>query len=578
MRTVYYLSQKTFFIALLFLFGLISIPELALCYTKGDINNDEKIDLVEAIHALSVTADIRIAASANIISVRKNDPTADFQNIQEAIDAASDGDTINVGAGEYNEKISIIGKRLILQGENRDTTVIMAGGKETEDTVIFVADSRVQISGFTIKDGKYGVYAKDAKILFRNNKINSTYAGFSGRDIDTTIENTLSSSNSYSGFEFGNNSSVRLNNCESSNNNGAGISVSNSSYALIEYCISKDNGKHGVFSNTSSTFIITHSDLSSNARQGVFITNGSSAVLAGNTIQNNGKMGVAVYINSSAILGGENNISGNVFHGVTVIHSSSAQVGFIIPGFDGQDMITDNGNQGIRVDAVSSIWLQKVTISNHAGLDQYGRPNSGILLLHNSHLFIENVNPANTKIINNNRGIIRSKDASYAMPMAPDPLPDFSGNPAIICNNCGDVGENDIDGDGWTPNQGDPDDYDITAYGLAYSCHGTYATIIEGQQEPSNSGNFQFQYNFNRGSIVLFEMCGTECHFQVSLVSTDGVNYTPDPQIYGDNPPDITVTISGQTISGTLTLVTTYHGEPEPFEETSVTTLSGTCP
>ncbi len=70
----------------------------------------------------------------------------DYTSIQEAIDNANDGDTIFVYSGKYFENL-FIDKTITLTGENKDSTIIDGGKK---DSVIVVIDDEVNISGFTI--------------------------------------------------------------------------------------------------------------------------------------------------------------------------------------------------------------------------------------------------------------------------------------------------------------------------------------------------------------------------------------------------------------------------------------------
>jgi len=72
-------------------------------------------------------------------------PDIDFTCIQDAINASSDGDTIFVYNGTYNENIVINKSFLTLQGEDNENTIIKANG----ETVSIVVDN-VYVSQFKI--------------------------------------------------------------------------------------------------------------------------------------------------------------------------------------------------------------------------------------------------------------------------------------------------------------------------------------------------------------------------------------------------------------------------------------------
>jgi nitrous oxidase accessory protein len=80
-----------------------------------------------------------------------------YTHIQDALDNATDGDTIFVYSGSYYEDI-VIEKEVYLQGQDKNTTSIEGAGDE-DDTVTICSDG-VRISGFTLKnDGPYGTYS-----------------------------------------------------------------------------------------------------------------------------------------------------------------------------------------------------------------------------------------------------------------------------------------------------------------------------------------------------------------------------------------------------------------------------------
>ncbi len=82
-------------------------------------------------------------------------PSQTYTTIQEGIDAANPGDTVYVHASIYYENV-IINKTINLIGENKDITIINGNGSSN---CIFVNSvNYVNISGFTVKNGTFGVY------------------------------------------------------------------------------------------------------------------------------------------------------------------------------------------------------------------------------------------------------------------------------------------------------------------------------------------------------------------------------------------------------------------------------------
>ncbi len=92
-----------------------------------------------------------ITDGTNIIKTQPD--MAFYSMIQDAIDDASDGDTIEVGPGTYNEAISV-GKALNVIGSGDDITVI--DGTGLTDTTLFASsgltNGTLEVSGFTFKD------------------------------------------------------------------------------------------------------------------------------------------------------------------------------------------------------------------------------------------------------------------------------------------------------------------------------------------------------------------------------------------------------------------------------------------
>jgi hypothetical protein len=104
--------------------------------------------------------------------------------IQDAIDAALNGDTVNVAAGVYEENLAI-GTSITLAGINAPSTIIRHVGTLYPVITIQGPGTLVDLSGFTIDAGSYqAIYANGlAGAGIRDNQIMST-----GTDQDSIVE------------------------------------------------------------------------------------------------------------------------------------------------------------------------------------------------------------------------------------------------------------------------------------------------------------------------------------------------------------------------------------------------------
>lgn len=91
-----------------------------------------------------------------------------YTSIQGAIDANEtlDGHTILVDSGVYSEQVSVY-KNLSLVGENRDATIIDAGGYRY---AVFISSSS-NMSGFTVRNGDYGVIVFEVSFDLQQSRI-----------------------------------------------------------------------------------------------------------------------------------------------------------------------------------------------------------------------------------------------------------------------------------------------------------------------------------------------------------------------------------------------------------------------
>ena len=116
-----------------------------------------------------------------------------YSTIQEAIDNASDGDTVFVYNGlYYADKWIKINKSIRLIGEDKYNTIINV-------SVIDIVVSEVCISGFTIQNGS-GISIEAYSLEVANNntitgnifKSNESFYGFGGITITNSVYNTVS--------------------------------------------------------------------------------------------------------------------------------------------------------------------------------------------------------------------------------------------------------------------------------------------------------------------------------------------------------------------------------------------------
>ena len=122
-----------------------------------------------------------LTASAGVSAAKTIYVPDDYAKIQWAVDSASAGDTIIVRDGVHFENIDV-NKQLTIRSENGSKNCIVQSAKY--DAVFHVTADYVNIYGFTIKDGMYGIYLDNAfnNTLHGNIIVNNTYG--------VTVENS----------------------------------------------------------------------------------------------------------------------------------------------------------------------------------------------------------------------------------------------------------------------------------------------------------------------------------------------------------------------------------------------------
>jgi parallel beta-helix repeat protein len=218
-----------------------------------------------------------------------------YSNIQDAIDNASDGDTVFVfdDSSPYYENLIII-KGIFLIGENRDTTIIDGSGYSN---VIYIDADSVYISKFTIQNGEH-------KFPYGGINIRSNYSTIS----DNNLKNNFYGIDMY----YSENNHIVGNNIM--NNNQCGIYLEGSSNNNISENLIDSQPYNGIgFYNLSNYNNIFKNTIINNQYSGVRTTACSGNNIFSNMISNN-LVGIRIeYSTNTKIF--NNNLIKNTFKG-----------------------------------------------------------------------------------------------------------------------------------------------------------------------------------------------------------------------------------------------------------------------
>lgn len=230
-----------------------------------------------------------------------------YTTIQDAIDNSSDDDTVFVFNGTYNETI-VINKSINLVGFDKNSTFIK-GNRSLY--IILIKSSWVGITGFTIQDGKAGIYISGPDYSFNNITANIISNNWEGIRLYNSSNNEITQ-NIYKDHYFGivlyesKNNHITLNNFTNNtkaiylsrwsdnndiyNNNFIGYNLGiilDYSFNNMIYENSITNGTKGVFLSYSHNNNITNNTIEFNDECGIYLSNSDDNVISPNTFFNN---------------------------------------------------------------------------------------------------------------------------------------------------------------------------------------------------------------------------------------------------------------------------------------------------
>jgi len=198
-----------------------------------------------------------------------------FETINDALDKA-DGKkaNIHVAKGEYKENITLE-KGIKLFGENKDNTIIKA--KKDKWATVFI-ENDAEINGFTIKNGKRGIWVDD-------------------------------------------NAESKIVDCIIKDNNEEGIyieagEVSESNQVIISNTKVKENDYKGIRAVGARKVVITDNEIYGNKNDGIDLASGTKGWIAENSIRENGGSGMKLVLDGSEIWTRRNDIRENKREGI----------------------------------------------------------------------------------------------------------------------------------------------------------------------------------------------------------------------------------------------------------------------
>ena len=252
-----------------------------------------------------------------------------YTSIQEAINAASSGDTIFIYSGTYHENV-FISKNIKLIGESKNDTIIAGSGNRD---VIHAEGCSVEIETICIKES--GESEGDAGIELKNthncrinnisleNNYYGIYALFSN---DVTIEKSAFTDNYY------------------------GIYIYRSSNNIVSENTISLSYRDGIYMQEAEFSDITLNTLSDNIKGGIFLRSSHHNNITGNNISLSER---GIYL----VVSGENNVTNNVITGNDIglenegglsnmIHHNNFLSNEIFNARDTSTSYYDDGNEG----------------------------------------------------------------------------------------------------------------------------------------------------------------------------------------------------------------------------------------
>ena len=311
------------------------------------------------IDSIPNTNDItQISGNGDTLYVGGTGPI-NYSKIQDAIDNASNGDTVFVydDSSPYYENV-VVNKSINLKGENRDTTVIDGNGSD----VVYVSADWVNISAFTLRNGGFGINIhSDYNTISGNNISNNWYGIFLDDSSNTISGNNISSNGIYLYHSSNNNISDNsffndgLFVYYSYQNNVYNNTVNGKTLVYLEEKSNKVIKDAGQIVLINCNNIIVQNQELSNTRIGVQLWSSDNCLIFGNNISSNNVVGIHLYYSSNNII--SDNIISDSDGGIFLYSSSNNNIS--------SNKIFNNSRYGIKTDGSDYNSISINDISNN---------------------------------------------------------------------------------------------------------------------------------------------------------------------------------------------------------------------
>ena len=247
----------------------------------------------------------------------------DYSLVQDAVNAATEGDTIVVRSNTYFENV-VVNKPLSLVGEGMPTIDAQRIGSAIEITAdgcevkgfrcvnakhpgnagIKVWSENNIIENNTCEENNYGIYFyRSSNNTVSNNKIYDNC--YSGVDLYRSSNNTISNNkiydNCYHGiYLWGGSSNNTISNNKICENNNDGIHLSSSNNKITNNtCANNDDGIH---LSSSSNNAITKNEVHENYGEGIYLSYSSNNTVTKNEVHENYEEGIYLSYSSNNLI------------------------------------------------------------------------------------------------------------------------------------------------------------------------------------------------------------------------------------------------------------------------------------